>query len=285
MVHHRTIIRAIVIIAVAIPFALLLIYFLQQEFNWQISSAAAVVTVVVAIIFGILEIMMGPHRSGTADSSEPGVSEDGEMSAEVLMDYIFGPETEIEVFEDTQAFAEKIQQEADDAINSVDRIHFNMHYVNRLEQNLSNPQIRHRILLVKPVYSDDETASGNTGQSTGLESVYESNIDTNPSIDQFIERFEFIDTALKEGRWEGTEIKLYETTPWFRATIIDQNKAGFLVQPSMYEGTKAAKFWTEDPNVVDTLGSIYDDIWEDPRTVQFEDWYDDGSKLVEKDSP
>lgn len=277
MVRQRSIIRAVIFILIGVPFGLLLLFFLQTKFDMMISAAAAVVTVVVAIIFGILDHTLGVSESGIGDDEE--VSVDDEMSADELMDDIFGPDTELEIYQDTQAFAEKIQNEANDAVNSVDRTHFNMHYVNRLEDNLSDPQVRHRILLVKPVFSDDRSASGQTGELTGLESVYDSNIDTNPSMDQFVERFGFIQTAFNQGRWKETEVKLYETTPWYRATIIDERKAGFLLIPSMYEGTRAAKFWTEDPNVVDTLLSIYEDVWDDPRTTPFEEWYEDGSKL------
>lgn len=266
MAQVRSIIRAIALISVGIPFALLLVYFLQAEFDWGVSASATVVAVVVAILFGVLEHTLEPSEQPNDDTGK---------SADDLINDIFGPETSVKGYEDTQEFAEKVQKEASEAVNSVDRIHFNMHYVNKVEDNLSDPFVRHRILLIKPIQSDN----GKTGDSTGFESVYESNIDTNPSIEQFLERFEFIKKVMRENRWKNTEVRLYETTPWFRATIIDENRAGFLILPSMYEGTRAAKFWTEDPNIVDTLQSIYEDIWNDPRTTPFEEWYDDGGKL------
>ena len=224
----------------------------------------------VAILFGVLEL--------TLESSEP-VNSDKGRSAEELINEIFGPSTDVERHDDTQAFAERIQTEAEESVNSVDRIHFNMHFVNRIEKNLSDPQIRHRILLVEPI-TNNQNVSNQTGKLTGFQSVYDSNIDTNLSIDQFVERFGFINKALEEGRWENAEVRLYETTPWIRATIIDESRAGFILLPSMYEVTKAVKFWTEDSNVVDTLVSIYEDVWNDPRTTSFEDWYDDGQKLT-----
>lgn len=268
MIKPQSIIRAIVFLVIGVPFAILLVYFLHTEFSWSISGSATLVAVVVAILFGVLE--------QTLESSEP-VSEGREKSVNELIYDIFGPQTDVELFEDPQAFAEKIQEEANDAVNSVDRIHFNMHYVNRVEDNLSDPSVQHRILLVKPIQENNRR----TGELTGFQSVYNSNIDTNPSKDQFVERFKFISNSMDEGRWNSTKVKLYETTPWFRATIIDESRAGFLLLPSMHEGTKAAKFWTEDPNVVDTLESIYEDIWNDPRTEVFENWYDEERKLDE----
>ena len=263
MVRPRLIVRAIVSLLVGIPFALLLVYFLYSEFNLGIGESATLVTVVVVVLFGILEITLEPvrkHRESTT----------GE-----LMEGIFGPKSHVEQYDDTESFAEKIQTEADDAVNSVDRIHFHMHHVNRIEDSLSDPTVRHRILLIKPTRSN----RGQTGDMTGFESVYNSNLDKNPSSDEFIQNFEFIHRCLDNDRWKNTEVRLYETTPWLRAAIIDESRAGFLVLPSLYDGSKAAKFWTEDPNVVDSLESIFDDIWNDPRTTPFEEWYDDGQKL------
>ena len=99
--------------------------FFQVEFNWGISASATVVAVVVAILFGVLEL--------TLESSEP-VNSDKGRSAEELINEIFGPSTDVERHDDTQAFAERIQAEAEESVNSVDRIHFNMHFVNSIEK-------------------------------------------------------------------------------------------------------------------------------------------------------
>lgn len=269
MVSQRRIVRVILLLLIAIPFAGLLVYFLQIEFGLNLNTAATVVAVIVAILFGILDVAW---QSTDSESPE-------QKSAQELINDIFGPDTSVIQIEDTEEFAEKIQSAANSAVDSVDRIHFNMHYVNRVEDNFTDPTVNHRILLAKPVSANDPHASSQTGELSGLDSVYESNIDTNPPIDQFIQRFDYIHTSQEEDRWNNVDVRLYETTPWLRAAIIDSNKAGFLLLPSMYDGAKAAKFWTEDPNVVDTLESIYDDVWHDPRTEWFHEWYEDRSKL------
>lgn len=269
MVSDRKIIRAILLLLIAIPFAGLLTYFLYIEIELNINTAVTIVAVTVTLLFGILDIVWRSTESGSSD----------QKSAQDLINDIFGPDTTVVEIEDTEEFAEKIQNAANNAVDSVDRVHFNMHYVNRLEDNFADPTVNHRILLAKPVSADDPHASNRTGELSGLDSVYNSNIDTNPPMDQFIQRFDYIQAAQNENRWDNVDVQLYETTPWLRAAIIDSNKAGFLLLPSMYDGARAAKFWTEDPNVVDTLESIYDDIWHDPRTECFQDWYEDGTKL------
>jgi hypothetical protein len=268
MFDRNSILRIIAFGVVAVPFALLLIYFLHIEFQWTIASAATVVAVAVTIIFGILDLVL-----------EPTASDSTEKSASNLIEDIFGPETEVELIEDTEEFGQMIKSAADNAVNSVERIHFNMHYVNRTENNFADKTVDHRVLLAKPIPAKHPTASGKTGTHTGFDTVYDSNIDTNPSKDQFIQRYELVNQMQEEGTWDNVDVKLYETTPWLRAAIIDGSKAGFLLLPSMYEGSKAAKFWTEDPNVIDTLQDIYDDVWHDPRTVDFEEWYEDGSNI------
>jgi hypothetical protein len=268
MIDRNSALRIVVLGAVAVPFAVLFVYFLHVEFKMTVGAAATVVTVAVTILFGIVDFVFKSPKSETVEKPVPDLVND-----------VFGPETEIEQIEDTEEFGEKIQSAADNAVNSIDRIHFNMHYVNRTENNFTDDTVSHRILLVKPASANDLTTSQQTGRHTGFDTVYDSNIDTNPSKDQFIQRFAYIDRMLSEEKWDNVEVRLYETTPWLRAAIIDGSKAGFLVLPSMYDGSKAAKFWTEDPNVIDTLEDIYDDVWNDPRTIEFEEWYEDGSKI------
>jgi hypothetical protein len=223
------------------------------------STVFALEGVIVALVRLFVDV---EHETTTGESRS------GQKTASELLDEIFGPSTNVEQVTDTEEFAERIQTEGNSATNTIDRIHFNMYFVNRIEDRaLHDPSVKHRILLVKPVQE------GDTGTDTGLEIVRKSRIDTTPPSYQFEEKFETLNNRLQEDEWKNVEVRLYETTPWLRAAIIDGRKAGLLMLPSMYDGAKAAKFWTTDRDVTDTLESIFEDMWNDPRTVKFETWY------------
>jgi hypothetical protein len=218
-------------------------------------------------IMGVVYTLVENKDHSILTSELEGTLQSDDFVDSDTLDRIFGEDVEMRVFEDGQNFGEHIAMEADNANASVDRIHFHMGFVNTLEDNaLANSKIRHRILVIKPLRSEPGEPD------TGLDTVIDSPNDNKPPDYQIKEAYSTFQTMLETNQWENTEIRVYETTPWLRAAIIDSEKAGFLIKPGMITSTNQPKFWTEDESLIITLEDIFEDIWHDERTEDFLKW-------------
>lgn len=189
-----------------------------------------------------------------------------------LIDGIFGPTADIDVVSDSE-FESNIKREADNAGEYIDRISIHMYTVDRIEEeNLKNPNIEHRILLLKPIYE------GEVGNKTGFGLLRNAYFEENPDLSspsKFSDKFGSIYKNITEEKWKNVEIRLYETTPWLRCALIDGHYGGVIIVPTLYGGREATKFWTQDSQVVESFETIFEDIWTDPRTEPLVDWYEE----------
>src|SRR5947208_11351281 len=62
-------------------------------------------------------------------------------------------------------------------------------------------------------------------------------------------------------------VRCYSGIPWFRGTIVDGTKAIFLLTPNLCYGPDVQLWYTEDQATCQILTAIFDEIWEDPRTI------------------
>lgn len=192
---------------------------------------------------------------------------------------IFAPEAEVSVVEDPLEFKNLIKPRADEAAVKVDMISLHMSTVDKIQdEQFSNPEVRHRILLLNPLA---ESHGSNSGM-TGIEAAKKSRFQDNELItqDKFSRQFDWFYEKLQTDGWKNVSIKLYQTTPWIRGVFIDSHYAGFLLTPTIQGGRRSTKFWTEDKNVVDILENNFNDIWNDERTLDFEQWYEENSDNI-----
>jgi len=193
-----------------------------------------------------------------------------------LLERIFGPEADIEIL-DRGEYEDRLKTEMENASRSISHISIHAFTVDRPpEQKIfESDAIEQRVLFLNPV----ERGAPNT--RNGIESLRSSPYDPDDltTDEKFRKEFRHFCEEYTNGGWNNVEVRLYDTTPWFRGVIIDEQKAGFLITPSLYDGRKAAKFWTEDPTVVQRIIDIYDDIWNGERTIKdFETWYEEWSQ-------
>lgn len=193
-----------------------------------------------------------------------------------LLEQMFGPGADIEIL-DREEYENRLKTEVENASRSVSHISIHAFTVDRPpEQKIyESDGIEQRVLFLNPA------ERGVPDTRNGIESLRISPYDPDDltTDGKFRREFRHFYEEYTNGRWNNVEVRLYDTTPWFRGVIIDEQKAGFLITPSLYDGRKAAKFWTEDPSVVQRIIDIYDDIWNDERTIKdFETWYEEWSQ-------
>ncbi|KAB1197247.1 MULTISPECIES: hypothetical protein [Haloferax] len=189
-----------------------------------------------------------------------------------LISGIFSPHADVRVVEDSIDFKNLIKPAADNAAVKVDMISMHMATVDKIQdEQFPNPNVEHRILLLDPLAESNASDAGLSGIEAARRSKFQDNeLITN---DKFERQFDWFYDNLKSEKWKNVHVRLYRTTPWFRGVFIDSHCAGFLLTPTIQDGRRTAKFWTEDRNVVEILENNFNDIWNDKRTVDFERWY------------
>lgn len=188
-----------------------------------------------------------------------------------VVEGIFGPNAGVVPVSDFE-FENLIKEHADDAKRTIDRISVHMYTVDKQEtQQFRNPNVRHRILLLKP------TTDGEAGKRTGFETDIFSPYDEDAILDQdaFNQPFSYIYNKIDAGEWKNVEVRVYETTPWLRCAMIDERYAGVIFVPTVQGGREAQKFWTDNPDTVQIFTDIFEDIWTDKRTTDFVSWYEE----------
>jgi hypothetical protein len=190
---------------------------------------------------------------------------------------LFGEDAGILVLE-KEEYEEKLKDEISAAQRSVYHISIHAYTVNYAPERriFESSSVEQRYLLLTPEGTPNGN-SGVTGQRSGIESIRDSPFDPDALTrdDIFEEKFSHFYRHLTNGDWSNIEFRLYSTTPWIRCAIIDENRAGFKITPALYDGRNTIGFWTEDRDVVNRLIDIFEDIWLDERTEEFESWYED----------
>jgi hypothetical protein len=187
---------------------------------------------------------------------------------------IFSPESSVRVVEDPIEFKNLIKPAADNAAVKVDMISMHMATVDKIQdKQFSNPDVEHRILLLNPLAESENS----NHRLTGIDAAKKSKFQDNELItrDKFKRQFDWFYDNIQNSGWKNVNIRIYETTPWIRGVFIDNHYAGFLLTPTIQDGRRTTKFWTEDRNVVEILENNFNDIWCDKRTVNFEEWYEE----------
>lgn len=235
--------------------------------NLNVFPVLTVLAAILTVILAITEFRdrRGEFREWVSNQLQPD-----------LVEQLFGPEADVTVL-DREGYGNRLKTEIENASRSVSHISIHSFTVDRPPERkvFESDSIEQRYLFLNPV------EKGESDSRNGIESIRMSpfDLDDLTTEEKFRKEFSHFYENYTNGEWNNVEVRLYDTTPWFRGVIIDERKAGFIITPSLYDGRKAAKFWTEDPNVVQRIIDIYDDIWYDERTVDdFEGWYDEWSR-------
>lgn len=192
---------------------------------------------------------------------------------------MFSPESNVRVVEDPIEFKNLIKPAADNAAVKIDMISMHMATVDKIQdEQFSNPNVEHRILLLNPLAESDNS----NHRLSGIDAAKKSKFQDNEliTINMFKKQFDWFYNNIQGDSWKNVTIKIYETTPWIRGVFIDSHYAGFLLTPTIQDGRRTTKFWTEDKNVVEILENNFNDIWTDDRTVNFKRWYEENMEKM-----
>jgi hypothetical protein len=183
-----------------------------------------------------------------------------------LLTGIFGPDTDVAVVDN---YGERIAQ-ASENTTRVDRLSGNTSTFDWFDERdtFANSDVENRILLLNPESTDE------TGELSGNQAILHSDhVDSKHTEEGNFSNHQYIYQKLRSDDWETTEVKVYNTTPWVRVVLFD-GEGGFVMSPTLYDHSAATKFWTCDDKEVTTLRSVFEDVWTDPRTEPFRDWFE-----------
>jgi hypothetical protein len=201
----------------------------------------------------------------------------GKTAEEKLLKRLFGEEIRVERADED--YGERIRSAASNSY-LIYRLSGNTKRIDGMDdfEQFKDPNVTTRLLIINPVPKTES----NFGDYTALDIEKSLGRDQAADLSFLKGRYGGIKQYLEEdGDWEETRAQAYGTTPWIRMILFkgDEeqgwNEAGFTFSPTLADfNNQTPKFWTTDPAAIKTLRSIYEDIWNDPRTEKYSDMYD-----------
>ena len=181
------------------------------------------------------------------------------ISAEKIIGRMFGSAINshpVEIIKDEKA--ETITNRLfRNAVNSIYSISVTGHYLLSMEKEiLFDESIEKKFLF----FDCDSKTSSDTFESRP-------NFGIQKSLIQYDKWYKILKNS------KNIKIRIYNTFPWLRGTFVDNKMSVFLMPLHFSSGRETVSFYTSDNFTIKNMLGIFKNIWEDPRTVDFEQFY------------